>query len=130
MSAVSLTLNLDSLQLLPFGAGYTARQGQAHVRVSRHPATGREPSRIIVEAGCDSLELVCVHLTRTVSVLKKRLALQQHKNELQRQEIKEQSSFSGVRIAFKYLSIGIAIGFILSRIKTIISFIKRKIHGK
>nr|DAN66070.1 MAG TPA: hypothetical protein [Caudoviricetes sp.] len=130
MSAVSLRLNLDSLRLLPSGAGYTARQGQAHVRVSRHPATDREPARIIVEAGCDSLELVCMHLTQTVSVLKKRLARQQYKSELQRQEIKEQSSFSCIRIALKYLLIGIALGFLLSRIKTIISFIKRKIHGK
>ena len=32
MSAVSLTLNLDTLRLLPLGASYTARQGQASLK--------------------------------------------------------------------------------------------------
>lgn len=130
MSSVNLDINLDSLRLLPIGAGYTARKGQAHVKVSRRPPTADAPERIIIEAGCDSLELACASLTKTVSALKKRLARQQYKNENSREEVKEKSSFNSVQTAFKWLLIGFLTGLILSKIKTIISFIKRKLYGK
>ena len=130
MSSVNLDINLDSLRLLPIGAGYTARKGQAHVKVSRRPPTADAPERIIIEAGCDSLELACASLTKTVSALKKRLARQQYKNENSREEVKEKASFNSVQTAFKWLLIGFLTGLILSKIKTIISFIKRKLYGK
>ena len=88
------------------------------------------PERIIIEAGCDSLELACASLTKTVSALKKRLARQQYKNENRREELKEKASFNSVQTAFKWLLTGFLTGLILSKIKTIISFIKRKLYGK
>ncbi|WP_156097428.1 hypothetical protein [Prevotella disiens] len=130
MSSVNLDINLDSLRLLPIGAGYTARKGQAHVKVSRRPPMADAPERIIIEAGCDSLELACASLTKTVSALKKRLARQQYKNENRREELKEKASFNSVQTAFKWLLTGFLTGLILSKIKTIISFIKRKLYGK
>ncbi|ERJ73733.1 hypothetical protein HMPREF9148_02482 [Prevotella sp. F0091] len=135
MSAVSLTLSLDSLRLLPLGAGYTARQGQANLKVRRKaPSTAKsgqsatEPGQIVIEASCDSLELVCSSLTKTVSTLKKRLARQQKVGEFKYEEKKNKSPFNTVLTAFKWLLIGFVTGLILSKIKAIILFIKRKIR--
>lgn len=135
MSSVSLTLNLDSLRLLPLGAGYTARQGQANLKVRRKaPSTAKsgqsatEPGQIVIEASCDSLELVCSSLTKTVSTLKKRLARQQKVGEFKYAEKKNKSPFNTVLTAFKWFLIGFVTGLILSKIKAIILFIKRKIR--
>ncbi len=142
MSSVSLTLNLDSLRLLPLGAGYTARQGQANLKVRRKaPSAAKsgqsaakfgqsatEPGQIVIEASCDSLELVCSSLTKTVSALKKRLARQQKVDEFKYEEKRNKSSFNTVLTAFKWLLIGFVTGLILSKIKAIILFIKRKIR--
>ena len=135
MSSVSLTLNLDSLRLLPLGAGYTARQGQANLKIRRKaPSTTKsgqsatEPGQIVIEASCDSLELVCSSLTKTVSTLKKRLARQQKVGEFKYEEKKNESPFNTVLTAFKWLLIGFVTGLILSKIKAIILFIKRKIR--
>ena len=135
MSSVSLTLNLDSLRLLPLGAGYTARQGQANLKVRRKaPSTAKsgqsatEPVQIVIEASCDSLELVCSSLTKTVSTLKKRLARQQKVGEFKYEEKKNKSPFNTVLTALKWLLIGFVTGLILSKIKAIILFIKRKIR--
>ena len=137
MSTVSLTLNLDTLRFLPLGASYTARQGQASLKVSRKPQAKTskaggineavEPGEIIIEANCDSLELVAMQLSKTVSVLKKRLAREQHSSQSQLKEQKETTSFSSVQVVFKWFLIGILIGLVLLKIKTIISFIKRRI---
>ena len=135
MSSVSLMLNLDSLRLLPLGAGYTARQGQANLKVRRKaPSTAKsgqsatESGQIVIEASCDSLELVCSSLTKTVSTLKKRLARQQKVGEFKYEEKKTKSSFNTVLTAFKWLLIGFVTGLVLSKIKAIILFIKRKIR--
>lgn len=128
MSAVTLTLRMDSLHLLPLGASYTARQGQAGLTVRRKPpADGADPGEVIIEASCDSLELVAMQLSKTVSVLKKRMARERHKNESQLKEQKETTSCSNVQVAFKWLLTGILAGLVLSKIKTIISFIKKRI---
>ena len=128
MSAVTLTLRMDSLHLLPLGASYTARQGQAGVTVRRKPpADGADPGEVIIEASCDSLELVAMQLSKTVSVLKKRMARERNKNESQLKEQKETTSCSNVQVAFKWLLTGILAGLVLSKIKTIISFIKKRI---
>jgi len=71
-----------------------------------------------------------MQLSKTVSVLKKRLARQQHSSQSQLKEQKDTTSFCSVQVAFKWLLIGILTGFILSKIRTIISFIKRRIYGK
>lgn len=70
MSSVILTLPVDSLRLLPPGAGYTARKGQASVKVKRKAATEKEPEQLVIEAGCDSLELVAASYSKTISALK------------------------------------------------------------
>lgn len=137
MSSVQLTLRMDSLRLLPLGASYTAHQGQARLTVRRKPPANApkagevsepaEPAKVIIEANCDSLELVAMQLTKQVTVLKKHLARQQYKNEQHQKEQKDTTSFSSVQVAFKWLLIGIVIGLVLSKIKTIISFIKKRI---
>lgn len=73
MSAVSLTLRMDSLRELPSGAGYSARQGQATVKVTRRAPTANEPERLLIEAGCDSLELLCSSYSKRISVMKHRI---------------------------------------------------------
>ena len=135
MSSVSLTLSLDSLRLLPLGAGYTARQGQANLKVRRKaPSAAKsgqsatEHGQIVIEASCDSLELVCSSLTKTVSALKKRLVRQQKVEEFKYEEKKNKSSFNTILTAFKWLLIGFVTGLVLSKIKAIILFIKRKIR--
>ena len=72
-SMVSLTLKMDSLRELPAGAGYSARQGQATVKVTRRAPTEKEPERLVIEAGCDSLELLCASYSKTISVMKHRI---------------------------------------------------------
>ena len=119
---------MDSLHLLPLGASYTARQGQAGLTVRRKPpADSADPGEVIIEASCDSLELVAMQLSKTVSVLKKRMARERNKNGSQLKEQKETTSCSSVQVAFKWLLTGILAGLVLSKIKTIISFIKRRI---
>ena len=129
MSAVRLTLNPDSLGQLPAGAGYTAHQGQAHIKVSRRPPTSQAPEQIVIEAGCDSLELVCAEYAQTVSVLKKRIARQQQFSISLCQEIKKTSGLSGIRTILKWFIIGLVAGLILSKIKRIISFVKGLKYG-
>ena len=91
------------------------------------PASSTEPGEVIIEANCDSLELVVMQFTKAVSVLKKRLAREQHMNEYQ---LKEQTAFNSVQIAFKWLLIGIAMGWVLTKIKLFISFINKYFYGK
>lgn len=64
---------MDSLRELPSGAGYSARQGQATVKVTRRAPTANEPERLLIEAGCDSLELLCASYSKTISVMKHQL---------------------------------------------------------
>ena len=73
-AAVRLEVNPDSLAQLPPGASYTARQGRARVSVMRRPATSKHPATLIVEANCDSLELVCARYAKTVSTLRRQLS--------------------------------------------------------
>lgn len=91
MSAVSLTLSMDSLRLLPSGAGYTARNGQANVKVTRRAPTEKEPEQLVIEAGCDSLELVCAGYSKTISTLKRQLKEARKSNSELREETKESS---------------------------------------
>lgn len=109
MSAVSLTLNLDSLRLLPQGAGYTARQGQASVKVSRKAPTADEPERIVIEAGCDSLELVCARYAKTISTLKRQLKIASDSKVGHKEEAKE-STGNGFLMRLKYFLAGLLAG--------------------
>lgn len=111
MSAVSLTLNMDSLRLLPPGAGYTAKRGQAHVKVSRKEATAKEPEQIVIEAGCDSLELVCSRYAKTISNLKRQLKIASDSKAEHKEEAKECTSNSFL-IRLKYFLAGLLAGVI------------------
>ena len=111
MSAVSLTLNLDSLRLLPQGAGYTARQGQASVKVSRKAPTANEPEQIVIEAGCDSLELVCAGYAKTISTLKRQLKIASDSKAEHKEEAKE-STGNGFLMRLKYFLAGLLAGVI------------------
>ncbi len=111
MSAVSLTLNLDSLRLLPQGAGYTARQGQASVKVSRKAPSADEPERIVIEASCDSLELVCARYAKTISNLKRQLKIASDSKVDHKDEAKE-STGNGFLMRLKYFLAGLLAGVI------------------
>lgn len=111
MSAVNLTLNMDSLRLLPPGAGYTARQGQAHVKVSRRAPTAKEPEQLVIEAGCDSLELVCARYAKTISTLKRQLKIASDSKAEHKETAKEQSG-NIFWTAVKWYSFGILTGVI------------------
>lgn len=111
MSAVSLTLNMDSLRLLPQGAGYTAKKGQASVKVSRKAPTADEPERIVIEAGCDSLELVCARYAKTISTLKRQLKIANDSKAEHKEEAKE-STGNGFLMRLKYFLAGLLAGVI------------------
>lgn len=111
MSTVSLTLNLDSLRLLPPGAGYTARKGQARVKVSHKVPTAQEPERIVIEAGCDSLELVCARYAKTISTLKRQLKIASDSKAEHKEEAKE-STGNGFLMRLKYFLAGLLAGVI------------------
>ena len=111
MSAVSLTLSMDSLRLLPSGAGYTARKGQANVKVTRRAPTEKEPEQLVIEAGCDSLELVCAGYSKTISTLKRQLKEARKSNSELREETKE-SSGNTFLMRLKYFCAGLLSGII------------------
>lgn len=109
-SAVMLTLSIDSLRLLPSGAGYTARKGQANVKVTRRAPTEKEPEQLVIEAGCDSLELVCAGYSKTISTLKRQLKEARKSNSELREETKESSNTFLIRL--KYFCAGLLSGII------------------
>lgn len=108
MSAVMLTLSMDSLRLLPSGAGYTARQGQANVKVTRRAPTAKEPERLVIEAGCDSLELLCATYSKSIITLKRQLKEVNNSNKELREEVKESSNTFLIRL--KYFCAGLLSG--------------------
>lgn len=122
MSAVSLTLNLDTLRLLPLGAGYTARKGQANVKVTRRAPTEKEPEQLVIEAGCDSLELVCAGYSKTISTLKRQLKETRKSNSELREETMK-SSGNTFLMRLKYFCAGLLSGII----GIVFTFIKRRI---
>lgn len=111
MSAVSLTLSMDSLRRLPSGAGYTARKGQANVKVTRRAPTEKEPEQLVIEAGCDSLELVCAGYSKTISTLKRQLKEARKSNSELREETKE-SSGNTFLMRLKYFCAGLLSGIV------------------
>jgi len=121
MSAVSLTLSMDSLRLLPSGAGYTARKGQANVKVTRRAPTEKEPEQIVIEAGCDSLELVCAKYAKTISTLKRQLKIASDSKAEHKEEAKE-STGNGFLVRLKYFLAGLLAGVI----GIVFTFIKLK----
>lgn len=111
MSSVILTLPVDSLRLLPPGAGYIARKGQASVKVKRKTATEKEPEQLVIEADCDSLELVAVSYSKTISTLKRQLEEAKKVNSELKETSKERSS-NGLRTVFIAFIVGVATGIV------------------
>ena len=131
MSAVTLTIPTDSLRLLPAGASYTDRSGQASVKVVRRAATTTEPEYIYVYATCDSLQLQCERYERTIRNLHKdygeqlsglKIRLAEANQELQELEEKPPNP---IGTSFKWFVYGLLGGFLIARIKNIISIIKK-----
>ena len=118
MSAVSLTLPADSLRQLPPGAAYTARQGQASVKVRRTPPTATEPERLVIEAGCDSLELVAASYSKTIIALKRQLKEAKKENSAFRETTKERSS-NGLGTVFIAFIVGVATGIVITKFNKI-----------
>ncbi|APW35067.1 hypothetical protein BWX40_02920 [Prevotella intermedia] len=126
MSAVSLTLSMDSLRLLPSGAGYTARKGQANVKVMRIPPTANEPEQLVIEAGCDSLELVCVRYSKTISSLKRQLK-EVNKSNSELKEAEQEKTKNTFFMRLKYFFTGLLSGIaatVLTRF--VIAYIRKK----
>lgn len=131
MSAVTLTIPTDSLRLLPVGASYTDRSGQASVKVGRRAATATEPEYIYVYATCDSLQLQCERYERTIRNMHKdygeqlsglKIRLAEANQELQELEEKPPNP---IGMSFKWFVYGLLGGFLIARIKNIISIIKK-----
>lgn len=131
MSAVTLTIPTDSLRLLPVGASYTDRSGQASVKVGRRAATATEPEYIYVYATCDSLQLQCERYERTIRNMHKdygeqlsglKIRLAEANQELQELEEKPPNP---IGTSFKWFVYGLLGGFLIARIKNIISIIKK-----
>ena len=118
MSAVSLTLPVDSLRLLPPEAAYTARQGRASVKVRRTPPTATEPERILIEAGCDSLELVAASYSKTTAKLSRQLKEANKQNSALKETSKEHSS-NGIRTVFIAFIVGVATGIVITKFNKI-----------
>lgn len=130
-SEVTLTIPTDSLRRLPVGASYTDRSGQASVKVGRRAATATEPEYIYVYATCDSLQLQCERYERTIRNLHKdygeqlsglKIRLAETSQELHELEEKPPNP---VGTSFKWFLYGMLGGFLIARIKNIISIIKK-----
>ena len=131
MSSVTLTIATDSLRSLPAGASYSERSGQASVKVSRKAATATEPEYIYVYATCDSLQLQCERYERTIRNMHKdygeqlsglKIRLAETSQELHELEEKPPNP---VGTSFKWFVYGLLGGFLIARIKNIISIIKK-----
>ena len=109
-SRVTLSVAEDSLALLPAGAGYTARRGQAHV--SRRPTTDKgSPARIIIEAGCDSLEVQCARYEQRIEEIQAQLSAAEQVMTTQKEVIKTQQPWSLKRL-FTAFIVGLAAGIV------------------
>lgn len=126
MSAVSLTLSMDSLRLLPSGAGYTARKGQANVKVTRRAPTEKEPEQLVIEASCDSLELVCAGYSKTISTLKRQLK-EVNKSNSELKEAEEETSKNTFFKRLKYFFTGLLSGIVATVLtRFVIVYIRKK----
>ena len=112
-SKVTLHLDADSIKVLPPGAGYTARKGQAHVRVSRRAAADKEsPGQIVIEAGCDSLEVQCARYEQRIEMMQSRLTATERGLSTQKQKTKELRLWGIKTILYAFVA-GVASGIVL-----------------
>jgi len=131
MSMVSLTIPLDSLRRLPTGASYTGREGRTNVTVSRIAPTNTNPESIHVAAISDSVQVMCESYERTIRNLHidygEQLSGLKIQLEAARQEIEElkEKPPNAIGMSFKWLLYGILGGILITKIKNIISIIKK-----
>ena len=59
------------------------------MKVSRKAPTADEPEQIVIEAGCDSLELVCARYAKTINTLKRQLKIASDSKAEHKEEAKE-----------------------------------------
>ena len=126
MSAVTLTIPSDSLAVLPSGASYKAKNGQASAEVSQ------SGGNVIVYASCDSLERQCLYYETELSYLHnerydQHLAITRQEkliSALQKEldERKEQGASHSVATLLKWFFIGILTG----TVTTLIAIIKKR----
>ena len=127
MSAVTLTIPSDSLAVLPSGASYKAKNGQASAEVSQ------SGGNVIVYASCDSLERQCLYYETELSYLHnerydQHLAITRQEeliSALQKEleEQKEHGASYSLATLLKWFFIGILIGILTT---TVIAIIKKR----
>ena len=111
-SRVTLSVAEDSIAHLPTGAGYMARKGQAHVKVSRRPATNKgSPAQIIIEAGCDSLEVQCARYEQCIEEMQTQLSAAERALSTQQQKTKEQQPMDFTALLYAFI-VGVAAGIV------------------
>lgn len=81
--------------------------------MTRRAPTEKEPERLVIEAGCDSLELVCAGYAKTVSTLRRQLAETSRSDSGMEETTKEHSS-NGLGIVVIALFIGVATGIVIT----------------
>ena len=127
-SSVKLTIAADSLQILPDGASYSAKSGQARVEVSRVRNATNETERIVVYATCDSLQLVCEEYEQTIRFLRNDIAFLETKDSLNHvRELSEKHSASGWAVlkgGIIGFIFGVVVGFFLTA--ALVIYIKKK----
>ena len=81
------------------------------MKVTRRAPTEKEPEQLVIEAGCDSLELACAGYSKTISTLKRQLKEARKSNSELREETKE-SSGNTFLMRLKYFCAGLLSGII------------------
>lgn len=81
------------------------------MKVKRRAATEKEPEQLVIEANCDSLELVAVSYSKTISTLKRQLKEAKKANSELKETTKERASTS-LRIIFIAFIVGVATGIV------------------
>ena len=111
-SRVTLSVAEDSLTLLPAGAGYIARKGQAHVKVSRRPSADKEsPAQIVIEAGCDSLEVQCARYEQRIEEMQTQLTAAKRVHSMQQKKTEERQLWDFKTILYAFIA-GVAAGIV------------------
>lgn len=122
-SEVHLKIPTDSIKQLPSGASFTARSGQADVKVSYKAGSSAAADTIVIDATCDSLLLQCAQYERRIVSLNHRLQSQQTELEVSQELLKEHESL-GTRNKLLCVLIGFFLGFILTVVVFIIIKVK------
>lgn len=83
------------------------------MRLQRKPATANEPEQIIIEAQCDSLELVVASYSKRIITLKRQLNEAKSLNSELKETTKERVSPSLKMIIIAFI-VGVATGIVLT----------------